>query len=255
MGFELNEIGATLAAGMYFLIGLAALFFVARPGWSRAVLGRLHSSKLPVAIVGGIVSFAIGIFLERLSNLASDRLSILPKDEDIRSGVFHEKFADDYALEAAHISAVWGPRAPGMLLQLTQATEVSSLSPPTPSAPSAAGEIYFEAKSAAMRDGSYAADLMLTQTHIRFTRSFAVTSFALAALACVVAALRLLLALRSRWAIPGGAGVHARHCAAIVFAFALLWWTTRTAYELEEEHYDERAYGYYLHMIRGDRTG
>lgn len=252
MGFELNEIGATLAAGMYFVLGLGVLGLVLQPDWGRAALARVQASKLPFAIVGSILAFAIGIFLERLSNLAADALPVLPNDAAIRCDVFHDKFADDYALEVAHLTAVWGPRASAMIQQLARDAESGS---PTPGGRAAATEIYFEAKSAVMRDSSYAADLMLTQTHIRFTRSFAVTSFAVGVLALIIGAVRIVLGLRPRWAISGGVRSYARDCGIIVAVFAALWWATSTAYGLEEEHYDARVYGYYLHMIRAERTG
>lgn len=265
MAFELNEIGATLAAGMYFVFGLGVLCLVLRPEWTRAALGKVQESKLPFAVASGILAFAFGILLERLSNLAADEFPIegliLDEDKDIRAEVFRSRFADDYTLESAHISRVWGPHGPHMIEQIAEATRhVKDDSVMVPGRAQAAWrdvatEIYFEAKSAVMRDDNYFADLTLTQTHIRFARSFAVTSFAFAGMALVLAILRLLLGMRPSCALPCGARAYARDCGIIILVFATLWGATRTAYRLEEEHYDARVFGYYLHLIRNPRGG
>ena len=269
MDLQLNEIGATFAVGMYAILGLGAVLLVLLPKELPANFASARESKLPVALAGAILAFTMGIFLERLSNFIGDEFPadglIVRRDKDIRADVFYSKFADDYAEQDAHIDEVWGTKASAMKAQIHEAAQIQERSRRenmdsdeasrrmrewiNAERSGVASEIYFEAKSAVVTQENYFTDLLLTQTHIRFVRSIAVTSFLFAGMALVFCGVRL--ALRERWTVPVKVRAYVRDCVGILLFFAVMWGATRTSYGLEEGHYDDRVFGYYLHMIRG----
>ena len=244
MNLELNQFSATLAAGAYFLIVLALVFEVAFPGLIRREAGQ--SRGLPLSVLAVVLAFAIGIVLERLSDLVAEPgyfgNLILDADPAIRKEVFNKGFVEEYAAWPHVLDALGGRNSANISSQL-----------------------YYEAKSAANEVPTYFDDLVLIQTHIRFIRSFAVISAIGLAGIMLVSAARLLcwvlrLGFTLPWTCPASGQARVRWCdvlkvGGIAFVLAICWGAARTAFVEEEVNFDKRVYGYYLHLLREGRAG